>query len=288
MSLSLSNVEQIEFDALVKAAYESAGQNLRNTIRVRTGFVGKFVDFRKVGFVISVKQAFQDSVSPQDPQYTKVTMEVDKFVTPVLTDIVQNLTVNFDDRAENASLVAMAVNRRHDQLIIDAAAVAILPAFNVIPDGGVGMTYAKVRQVNKIFNTNNVPDADRHFWISPDAEQDLLNEPQFTDNDFVNKGAVRTGTLNNAFAMGMTFHVIGNRPEGGLPFLDPPTNLIRRNFAYAGGNVSSALGFGMNKDFGTRIDYLPKETSWLVNGIHSSGAVAIDVEGIIDVQTVIV
>ncbi len=278
MSLSLTDVQQTHFESLVKAAYESRGKNLINTVRTRTGFTGRFVQFPKVGFLISVEQAYQDTVTLQDPNYTKVDLIVNKFVTPAGTDIAQNKIVNFDDRSENVALVVDAVMRRQDQLIIDAMATAILPAENIVDVAASGLTYEKVKQVNKLFNRNNVPRVDRHFLITADAEQNLLDETQFTDNDFVNKGAVRTGTLDGAFAMGMTFHVIGNMPEGGLPLKDPTT---RRNFAYA----KTAVGFAMNADFGTRIDYLPKETTWLINGIHQSGAIVIDPVGVIDVET---
>lgn len=283
MSLSLTAVQQTHFESLVKAAYESKGKNLIATVRQRTGFSGRFIQFTKVGFVISILQAYQDTVTLQDPNYTKVDLVVNKFVTPVGTDIAQNTLVNFDDRAENVMLVVDGVRRRQDQLIIDSMASAVLPAPNVIPEGGTGLTYEKVKKVNKLFNKNNVPRLDRHFLITADAEEDLLNEAQFTDNDFVNKGAVRTGSLDGAFALGLNFHVIGDMPEGGLPLKLPLPSTTQRNFAYA----RSAVGFGMNEDFGTRVDYLPKETTWLINGIHQSGAVAIDVIGIVEVETLI-
>ena len=101
MSLSLTDVQQTHFESLVKAAYESKGKNLIATVRQRTGFSGRFVQFTKVGFVVSVPQAYQDTVTLQDPNYTKVDLIVQKFVTPVGTDIAQNTLVNFDDRAEN-------------------------------------------------------------------------------------------------------------------------------------------------------------------------------------------
>lgn len=283
MSLSLTDVQQTHFESLVKAAYESKGKNLIATVRQRTGFSGRFVQFTKVGFVVSVPQAYQDTVTLQDPNYTKVDLIVQKFVTPVGTDIAQNTLVNFDDRAENVLLVVDAVRRRQDQLVINALSSAILPSENVIPEGGTGLTYAKVKKLNKIFNKKSIPRIDRHFLITADAEEDLLNEVQFTDNDFVNKGAVRTGSLDGAFALGLNFHVIGDMPEGGLPLALPLPSTRQRNFAYA----TTAVGFAMNEDFGTRVDYLPKETTWLINGLHQSGSVAIDVIGIAEVETLI-
>lgn len=284
MSLSLTNVQQTDFDALVKAAYQAMGKRLPETIKRRDGFVGRFIEFRKVGFVVSEPLAYQDTVTPQDPNYTKVILTVNKFVTPTVTDEMQAVTVNFSDRQENAELIAFAVRRRQDQLVIDALANAVLPVDNIILNGGTGMTFDKLRAVVKQFSLNNVPSGptERHLLMDSSSEADLLDEAQFTDNDFVNKGAIRTGTLDGTVAMGMTLHVIGNMPEGGLPFQNPPTNTIRKNFAYH----KQSAGFGMNK-FGTEINYLPKETSWLINGVHQSGAIAIDAVGIIEIDTVI-
>ena len=45
MSTSLSAVQQIEFDALVKAEYQSLGFLLRDTIRVRRDVIGATVSF---------------------------------------------------------------------------------------------------------------------------------------------------------------------------------------------------------------------------------------------------
>ncbi len=291
MSLSLTVVQQTEFDAMVKAEYQSMGKKLPQTIRNRNGFIGRFIEFRTVGSVVSEPLGFQDTVTPQDPGYNKVILTVNKFVTPTVTDELQDVTVNFSDKQENAQLIAMAVRRRQDQLVINAFATAVLPAANIIPvdfptppGTNTGMTFAKLRQVVRLFSKNNVPAGPtvRHMIMDSSSEADLLNEEQFTNNDFVNKGAIKTGTLDGSVVMGMTIQVIGDMVEGGLPFEDPGPNTIRRNFAYH----RQAAGFGMNK-FGTEINYLPKETSWLVNGIHQSGAVVIDPVGVIDIQTLV-
>lgn len=291
MSLSLTVVQQTEFDAMVKAEYQSMGKRLSETIKNRNGFIGRFVDFRTTGQVISTPLGYQDTVTPQDPGHDKVTLIVNKFVTPTVTDELQDVTVNFSDKQENAQLIAMAVRRRQDQLVIDALSSAILPAANVIPVNfptppgtDTGMTFDKLRAVVKLFSQNNVPSGptSRHMLMDASSESDLLNEQQFTNNDFVNKGAIKTGTLDGSVVMGMTLHVIGDMIEGGLPFQDPGPNTIRKNFAYH----FLSVGFGMNK-FGTEINYLPKETSWLVNGVHQSGSIVIDPVGVIQIDTLI-
>ncbi len=291
MSLSITVVQQTEFDAQVKAEYQAMGKRLPETIRNRNGFTGRFVEFRTVGKVISQPLGYQDAVTPQDPGYDRVILTVNKFVTPTVTDELQEVTVNFSDKQENAQLIAWAVRRRQDQLVIDALAAALLPAGNVIPvdfpnppGTDTGMTFDKLNEIVRLFSKNNVPHGPevRHILMDSSSESNLLNEPKFTNNEFVNKGAIKTGTLDGSVVMGMTIHVIGDMAEGGLPFEDPGPNTIRRNFAYH----RLAAGFGMNK-FGTEINYLPTLTSWLVNGIHQSGAVVIDPVGVIDIQTLV-
>jgi len=44
------------------------------------------------------------------------------------------------------------------------------------------------------------------------------------------------------------------------------------------------IGVGVGQNFRTEINYLPRETSWLVNGIFSAGAVVIDNTGVLAVE----
>jgi hypothetical protein len=46
-----------------------------------------------------------------------------------------------------------------------------------------------------------------------------------------------------------------------------------------------AIGYGEGIAPRTEINYIPEKTSWLVNAVFSAGAIAIDAEGIVEVQT---
>jgi hypothetical protein len=275
MTISLTNVQQIEFDALVKKAYQSQGFILYNAIRKRTDVIGATIDFRKMGTLTAVAQGYQDTVTGQDPGHTKATATLQKYVCPSYVDNIQQLTVNFDERKELAELVGMALGRRSDQIIIDALDASATT--NTIPDGGTNLTFDKIRDVVSFFNRFSVRKGmTRHIAISAQGEQSLLNSEQFTNIFFAPNKTIPEGTLDGVRTMGMVWHVIPEMNEGGLPI----TGNIRTAFAWD----EMSTGIAVGKNFATEINYIPEKTSWLVNGIFSAGAVAIDDVGIIKID----
>lgn len=272
MSTSLSAVEQVEFDALVKAQYQSLGFLLRDTVRVRRDVIGATVSFRKINQIQAVPTGYLQSVVIQDPGYTQVSAILQKYTAPTAVDSVQELTVNFDAKMENAMIVANALGRRSDQIIIDSLAVS--PGSTVL-NGGTNMTYSKFTQAIQFFDNNAVPLPERFCAMSASNFQSLLQADQFvstfyTQNRVLDKGFVRD-------YLGVNVIIIPAMQEGGLPFV---TTNIRKTFFWH----KQSTGMGIGHDFRTEINYLPRETSWLVNGIFSAGAITIDNLGIIEID----
>lgn len=272
MSTSLTAVQQIEFDALVKAEYQSLGFLLRDSVRVRRDVIGNTVSFRKVNQIQAVPTGYLQSVVIQDPGYTQYSAILQKYTAPTAVDSVQELTVNFDAKMENAMLVANALGRRSDQIIINSLAVS--PS-TTISDGGTNFTYAKYVTVIQNFDNNAVPLPERFMAISASGFRSLLEQDQFvstfyTQNRVLDKGFVRD-------YLGINVIVIPEMNEGGLPFASAN---IRENFAWH----KQSTGMGIGHDFRTEINYLPRETSWLINGIFSAGAITIDNLGIIQIN----
>lgn len=272
MSTSLSAVEQVEFDALVKAEYQSLGFLLRDTIRVRRDVIGAQVSFRKVNQIQAVPTGYLQTVVIQDPGYTQSSAVLQKYTAPTAVDSVQELTVNFDAKMENAMLVANALGRRSDQIIINSLAVS--PG-STVAAGGTNLTYTKYRQVIQFFDNNAVPLPERFWAMSASNFASLLADDHFvstfyTQNRVLDKGFIRE-------FLGINVIIIPQMVEGGLPFA---SGVIRETFAWH----KQSTGMGIGHDFRTEINYLPRETSWLVNGIFSAGAVTIDNLGIIQVN----
>lgn len=270
MSQSLSAVQQIEFDALVKAEYASRGFLLRDSLRVKHDVIGATVEFRKVGQLVSVETAYQQSVTPQDPGYSKVSAVLAKFTTPTAVDTVQELTVNFDAKMENAMLVADAMGRRSDQITIDAlTATSTTP----IVDGGTNLDYDKYTQIIQFFEDNAVPLGERFVAMSGNNFRSLLKQQEFTSTFFTANRVLDKGMVREY--LGMNIVVIPTMLEGGLS----KTGNLRTVLAWH----KNSAGMGVGHNFRTEINYIPEKTSWLVNGIFSAGAVVVDDKGVLPV-----
>jgi hypothetical protein len=276
MSTSLTAVQQIEYDALVKAEYHSRGFLLRDSVRMKYDVIGAYVDFRKVNQVISVPTAYLQSVSIQDPGYTKETATLQKYTTPTAVDSVQELTVNFDTKMENALLVAEAMGRRSDQIIINAISSDV---GDTIVDGGVNFTYVKYTQMMQFFENHGVPLGDRFVAMSASMFQSLLQADQFVST-FYTQNRVLDRAMVKEY-LGFNLVIIPEMTEGGLPY-NSNTGV---QTALAWHKMSSGMGIG--HDFRTEIHYLPRETSWLINGVFSAGAVVIDDRGTLAINCVV-
>src|ERR1700683_1538230 len=152
MALSLANVQQIEFDELVKIEYRSRGFILRDTVRLRTDVIGNQVQFRKVSQIIALPTGFQANLNLQDPNFTAQVATLQKYTAPTGVDEIQDLTVNFDTKRELAMVVAMSIGRRSDQIMINALAAnpgATIPVAlgAVAPALTANLNYVKLRAV---------------------------------------------------------------------------------------------------------------------------------------------
>ena len=272
MSLSLTNVQQTLFDEMVKKAYQSKGFILRDTVRRRDNVEGNIVQFRKVGSITAEQYGFQSAVVHQDPNFNKVEVTLQAYRASTLVDDVEQFLYNFSERQEDAMLVAMALGRRSDQLIIDALNAS--GTTNAIVNGGTGLTYDKVRQVVRYFEQNAVPPEERHIAISAIGQQQIMNEDKFINSRFVDLRPVMTGGLDGNFVMGMKWHVIPTMSEGGLP---SPSANIRSCFAWH----KMSMGMGIGKQFSTRIDYLAHLDSHQILGKMFANAKAVDAVGIV-------
>ncbi len=271
MSQSLTAVQQTDFDELVKAEYRSKGFLLRDSIRTKNDVIGSSVEFRKVDQVISVPTAYLAAVTIQDPDYTKVICNIQKYTTPTAVDTVQELTVNFDAKMENAMLVGQGMGRRSDQIIIDA--IFADPGQTIV-DGGTNFDYLKFTQIYEFFENNAVPKGERWLALSASNVRSLMQDDQFVSTFYTENRILDRGYFLDY--LGINVVTIPQMTEGGLP----KTGDIRTALAWH--KMSSGMAIG--HDFRTEINYLPDRTSWLVNGIFSAGAKVIDNRGVIAIE----
>lgn len=278
MSGSLTNVQQTEFDALVKVEYRSRGFLLRDSIRMRTDIIGATCQFRKVGQVIANPVAFQNTIAIQDPGFTAQTATLVKYAAGTAVDEIQDLTVNFDSKRELAMVVAMAIGRRSDQIVITA--LNANPGQTITPNQGAGpntnMTYGKLRNVIQYFEQNAVPIEERYLAMSGNNLRALAVDDHIVSRFYTSSDVVVHGTLNYEKLMSMNIRIIPDMTEGGLPIAAN----IRNTLAWHKLSTGMAIG----QDMRTEVNYLPRETSWFVNGLFFAGAVVIDNRGVFVIQ----
>jgi hypothetical protein len=275
MAIGLSNAFVTLFDAEVKQAYQGKAM-LVGAVRARRGVEGSVVKFPKVGRGTATLRVPQTDVTPINASFSQVTLTLQDWNAAEYSDIFSQAKVNFDERQELVQVVAAAVGRRQDQMIIDAMVNSStgLTVANSIGGSNTNLNMAKLRDAKRLLDKSNVPPEGRHIVIHANNLANLLSETAVTSSDFNSVKALVQGELNTF--LGFTFHVIGDRAEGGLP-IDGSSD--RKVFAFH----QQAVGYGEGIAMRTEINYIPEKTSWLVNEVFSANAVAIDAEGIVQI-----
>ena len=275
MSISLSNAFVTLFDAEVKQAYQGKAM-LVPAVRQRRGVEGSTVKFPKVGKGVATIRVPQSDVTPLNVGFSSVTLTLADYNAAEYSDIFSQAKVNFDERQELVQVVAGAMGRRQDQMILDALAASStsLTVSNDIGGSDSNMNITKLREAKRLMDKNNVPPDGRNIIIHANGLANLLSETSVTSSDFNSVKALVQGELNTY--LGFTFHVLGDRSEGGLAI---DGSLDRSCFAFH----KDAVGYGEGIAMRTEINYIAEKTSWLVNEVFSAGAIAIDDEGIVKI-----
>jgi hypothetical protein len=149
-----------------------------------------------------------------------------------------------------------------------------LTVANSIGGATTNLNVAKLREAKRLMDKNNVPPEGRHIVIHGNGLANLLSETSVTSSDFNTVKALVQGDVSTF--LGFTFHVLGDRSEGGLAI---DGSLDRTCFAFH----TMAVGYGEGIGMRTEINYIPEKTSWLVNEVFSAGATTIDAEGIVQI-----
>jgi len=278
MSTNLSPAFVQLFEAEVHQAYQASAV-LRGAARMRTGVIGDAVKFPKVGKGQASIRVPQSDVVPINASFSSVSVSLADYVASEYSDIFNQQKVNFDERRELAQVVGNAIGRREDQILIDAlqaASAGTTVAKNVVTSGSAAnsnLNVGKIIAAKKGLDAANVPMTDRHFVIHANNLAGLLSDERAISSDFQTLQALVQGSINQM--MGFTFHIVGDRDEGGLPLASSD----RTCFAFHRSALGCAVGIAPK----TEINYIPEKTSFLVTSMLSMGAAAIDVDGIVDV-----
>lgn len=279
MSRTLEDAAVAAFAAEVKHEYQE-GAKLKDTVRSVRGITGATYRFPKMGKGLAIQRAdVQADIVPMNIAHTNATANIINWIAADYTDIFDDDKTNISEQKELAKSIAMAIERREDQQILDAleAASTSLTVAKNMEDGSTDadLTVAKIRRADRLLGDGGVEETERCFVGSHYGKEALLGATEVTSADYNSVRALVSGDVNTF--VGFSFKWIGTRAEGGLD----KTSNDRTNFAFA----KSAVGMAYGSVQRMEINYIPTKTSWLAAMIYTAGAVAIDAAGIVEVTT---
>jgi len=276
MSKFLSSVAVTEFDNEVKHAYQGGGY-LRSTVTTRMNVTGDTYKFRNMGSGIATEKVGHASfVTPMDVSHAFATATLKNYQAPEYTDIFDIPEVNFDEKAELASVIANALGRTDDQIIIDSLAAVTYSTTPTsaqgyqIAAGGTQLTVDKLNDAMTQLRGRGVRDKELTCIHTAEDLKNLLGETKIGSNDYNSVKALVRGEVDTF--LGMKFILIESRTEGGLA--------ANKAYVYA----KSAVGYACGFEKKTEVNYVPDRGSWLCVGWLKAGAVVRDPVGTVEIN----
>lgn len=275
MTTSASTNFKTEFDPLVKQAYQGSTK-LMGKVRTRTNVNGVTYKFPKLGKGIASLRIPQTDVVPINAAHGVATVTLVDWDASDYAAVEDLDKLAFDEKRELVQVIASAIGRRIDQVIIDAMDTSAFATQVATSVGGVNtsLNIEKIMRAKRLLDANGVPDGDRVMAINAVALENALLETEIGSSDFNVMKSLATGELKT-FA-GFEFITIEDRTEGGIPI---PTANSRNCFAFHRDSVGLAMTGGVKSS----TDWIAEKKSWLVSSGVTLGAVTIDTNGVIDV-----
>lgn len=243
-------------------------------MRTKTNVVGRTVQFPVQNQGIAQQKAIQDDVSPMNIDYDPVTLTLEDWYAAEYTDIFSQKDVNWDDKSELIIACTESIGRRSDQLAIDAMEAG---ATNTTGDYSTAFTWDVFRDAFQVLRANGAVGPEMFCLISASVEQQLLGQTEITSSDFVNNKVIAGANgLDGNSIMGVTFKVIPDMTEGGLPLATNNRDCYMFN--------KRAIGYASGIDLDVHVDWVPTKTSWLVNAMLKANAAVVDDRGLVEIR----
>ncbi len=301
MSRELSQVARIEFDTLVKQEYQGMAY-LLDTVTPRNNVNAGSYRARKIGKGrAQLNKGPSEDVSPMNISHDLVPIAMENATAAEYTDIFAQAEVNFDEKVELAQVIAGAIGRAEDQLIIDAlastnfhadAGAANAAVGTNVGGNATGMNLEKIRAGKRVLERKGIRfkmsrqagmgQDDMHgnraevcMVMHTDQKDQLLSQTAIQSADYNSVKALVDGETD--YFMGMKFVFIEDRDEGGLP----KAASVRTCYMYA---KSAILGVRGVLNTRTEVNYIPEKTSWLCNGLLKYAAGVRDAVGVIPIS----
>ena len=271
---------QAEFDSRVEVVYQGH-QMLMDRIYQKTGVVGKYCQFRRVGRGVATPHVRNAPLTSLNLDTIVQTAELTDWDAPERLDPFDLAKINWDDMGVVAESLGLAIARRADQIKIDAFQAGVTQTIPVTYGAmaNTGLTVLKINHARAILQQNAVP-MQQGRWcaaISGEASESALNEEKIGSQFYNMFLSLFQGQIVNY--SNFEFVVIPNVQEGGLPL----SGDIRSCYFFDKMCAGYAEGLQEGMDGRVRTDWSPDYQGWILNARLSAGAKVIEPSGLIEV-----
>ena len=273
---ALGTDESKLFGAEVHRIFTKEDSILKKVCRFRNITGAKSYQFPKIAAFEAQQRTLGTNIATNNPASTPVTVTLQEYSAGVYVDKLLDGQVSWHMREEMAGLVAGAMKRKLDQIIIDAY-VAYTGSYTnsyTVPSSG-DLTFLAFQEAAKALDTTGVPDNDRFSIIHAKGFHSVMGETRASSSDFVSGKSTETGKKPNLY--GFDICKMGN--NGSLSGLPINGSDVRTNYFVH----KMAMGLIMGSDFSVEVNYIPEKASYLVAGLFTAGAGLVDETGVVEV-----
>lgn len=277
MSKNLNTLAVKLFEKEAIQSFQEVGGKLKNYVRLRDCKGASQVQFQVLGeLTTSERTAIQTPLPTVDAAYTKATATVKRYTVSELTDIFDNSETGVDERMELIEAMKMSLDRRIDQMVIDAldAHSFTNTVAKNISGSADNLNVAMLVEASRLLGSK-VPEQDRVLVCHDDGYHHLINEADVKSSDFNLSKPLVKGQLPHYY--GFDICKMADRSEGGLAL---STN-DRTNYAFQ----KQALGLAMNIQPKIEVNYSHDYGAWRVSAFVSGGAVVIQDSGVVKITS---
>jgi hypothetical protein len=271
MTITIDQAFVKQFEREVHEAYQRQGSKLKNTVRSVTNVQGASTTFQKIGKGTASTKSTHGMVPVMNLAHSNVECALQDYYAGDWIDKMDELKININERQVIANAGAHALGRKTDELIISALGTA---SQNVIADGGVGLTKAKVLSAFETFGAKDVPDDGARFAVIGWKQwSDLLAINEFVSADYIGHDQLPYTSMTQAKMWLGTIWI----PHTGLPITGGG---VRSCYFYH----KTAIGHASGSDVQTDISWHGDRAAHFVNNMMSQGAALVDDTGVITIN----
>jgi len=240
-----------QFGSTIELLVQQQGSKLRDAVRIESGVTGEQAYFDQLAATTAVLRTTRNGDTPlvkSDNRRRSVVLLDYEWAD--LIDDQDQLKMIVDPENPYSRSAGMALGRAIDDNIITAfnataltdktgSTSTVLPASQVILNGGFALTIDKLRSAKQIMDLQDVPEDERFMCVSPIQLTNLLETAEITSSDYNMVKALVMGQVDTY--LGFKF-IVSTR----LPI----TGNIRSAFAWR----RDGMLLAMQKEITTRIE----------------------------------